>query len=573
MTPSLTLRAALVLSAAALFAPCSSIAQPAEPAIRSLAVQAARSSTPPSGPYDERGWLDRFYGPRKYARAWNAQTAAAALWVLRRAPLQGLDPDDYDLDPLQQQLRDGQADTARFDVALTSAMLRYLADLRVGRVRSEYHTRLPDARLKAYDPVERLRSGLAGGRLQTAVQAAEPQLRLYAQAKAALAHYRELAKAPYPPLAKPPAKVKPGGVYPDAAALFERLVLLGDLPADAAPPPDGVYSESVEEGVRRFQARHGIDEDGVLGRGTIDALNVSPAWRAHQLELTLERLRWLPDVGKGPLIVVDLPAYRLWALQNGGNGPGKDDAPLEMRVVVGTALKTETPLFVGQMRYLEFNPYWNVPRSILEKELLPKIARNPNYLAQNDMETVPPGASMADLRAGRARVRQRPGPKNALGAVKFAMPNPMDIYLHSTPARESFERSRRDLSHGCIRVEHPAALAQFVLDKERQWNADSIQDALQPGPMRHVDLARPIPVVIFYATAIADGDGSPRFAADIYARDAKLTQELALRHGRLGAAAGHMAADAPDAAAVTPPAEPAAAPARPGMHGRGKAAR
>lgn len=528
---------ALALCAAVALVPGPTLAQTA-PApssradIRALAIQASHARVAPSGPYDERGWLERFYAPRKYAPAWNASTAAAALWVLRQATVQGLDPADYDADALQRQLRAGAAGTARFDVALTSAMLHYLADLRVGRVRSEYHTKLPDARLKQYDPVERLRTGLAAGKLRAAVQAAEPPLRHYGQAKAALAHYRELAGQPYPALPAPSAKVVPGGAYPAAKKLFERLVLLGDLPADAAAPADGVYDERMEEGLRHFQARHGIDDDGVLGRGTVDALNVPPARRAKQLELTLERLRWLPDVGPGPLIMVDLPAYRLWALENSG-----DEAPLEMRVVVGSAVKTETPLFVGQMRYLEFNPYWNVPRSILEKEILPRIARKPGYLAQNEMETVPPNASTADLKAGRARVRQRPGAKNALGAIKFAMPNPMDIYLHSTPARGAFERTRRDLSHGCIRVEHPAALAQFVLGRQRQWNADAIQDALQPGPTRHVDLARAIPVVIFYATAIVDSDGSPRFVADIYGRDASLQQELAARRGRLAAAA------------------------------------
>jgi murein L,D-transpeptidase YcbB/YkuD len=302
----------------------------------------------------------------------------------------------------------------------------------------------------------------------------------------------------------------------------------------------------MEEGVQHFQARHGLVDDGVLGRGTIDALNVPLAKRVRQLELTLERLRWLPDFGPGPLIIVDLPAYRLWALPSGANEAGNDeagslDAPLEMRVVVGTAVKTETPLFVGQMRYLEFNPYWNVPRSILEKEILPKLERNPAYLTQNEMETVPSGASAADLKAGRARVRQRPGAKNSLGPIKFAMPNPMDIYLHSTPVREAFERSRRDLSHGCIRVEHPAALAQFVLGQQSKWNADTIQGALQPGPTRHVDLAHPIPVVIFYATAMANTKGGPHFAADIYGRDAKLEQVLAARRSQVVAAAGRPA--------------------------------
>ena len=530
--------AALALCAALALAPSSTLAQPVPAAIHALAVQAAQSPAMAAGPYDERGWLDRFYAPRKYAPAWNPSTAAAALWVLRRAALQGLDPLDYGADALQRQLRSGEADPARFDVALTSAMLHYLADLRVGRVRSEYHTRLPDARLRQYDPVERLRAGLAAGRLQAAVQAAEPPLKLYARGKAALASYRELSRQSWPALPKPRAKVAPGGAYPAAQALFERLVLLGDLPADAPPPAEGIYSEQMAEGVEHFQARHGLDEDGVLGRGTVDALNVSPGRRVRQLELTLERLRWLPDFGPGPLIVVNLPAYRLWAFQNGKGDAGSAEAPLEMRVVVGTAVKTETPLFVGQMRYLEFNPYWNVPRSILEKEILPKLERNRAWLAQNEMETVPPGASVAELQAGRARVRQRPGPKNSLGAIKFAMPNPMDIYLHSTPARELFERRRRDLSHGCIRVEHPAALAQYVLGGQRQWNADTIQAALQPGPTRHVDLARAIPVVIFYATAMVDSQGSPRFAPDIYGRDAKLEQELAARRGRMAGAAG-----------------------------------
>lgn len=525
MKLSQKISAALAFCAVAALAPPSVSAQSVPAAIHTLAAQAAQSSAAPAGPYDERAWLDRFYAPRKYAPAWNASTAAAALWVLGRAPLQGLDPRDYGTEALQRQLRAGDVGSARFDAALTAAMLRYLADLRVGRVRSEYHSRLPAERLKGYDPVERLRAGIAAGKLQAAVQAAEPQLPQYAQVKAALAHYRELAKGPYPVLPRPPAKVTPGGAYLAAQALYERLVLLGDLPADAAAPADGAYGESLEEGVRRFQARHGLEDDGVLGRGTIDALNVPPAQRARQLELTLERLRWLPDLGRGPLIVVDLPAYRLWALQSGSA------EALEMRVVIGSAVKTETPLFIGQMRYLEFNPYWNVPRSILDKEILPKLEKNPAWLKQHEMETVPLGASVADLKAGRARVRQRPGPKNSLGAIKFAMPNPMDIYLHSTPARELFERSRRDLSHGCIRVEHPAALAQYVLAGQRQWNADTIQEALQPGPTRHVDLARAIPVVIFYATASVDSEGNARFANDIYGRDAKLERELAARHG------------------------------------------
>jgi murein L,D-transpeptidase YcbB/YkuD len=248
MKSSLKIGAALVLCAAALV-PRFTFAQSIPAAIHAQAA-------PLSGPYDERGWLDRFYAPRKYAPAWNPSTAAAALWVLRQARLQGLDPADYGSDALQQQLLAGKTDPARFDVALTAAMLHYLADMRVGRVRSEYHSRLPDPRLRQYDPVERLRAGLAAGRLQAAVQAAEPQIVQYAQVKAALAQYRALAAKPWPALPLPEGKLKPGDAYPEAKALFERLVLLGDLPADTPPPTEGQYGEAMQDGVRRFQARH-----------------------------------------------------------------------------------------------------------------------------------------------------------------------------------------------------------------------------------------------------------------------------------------------------------------------------
>jgi murein L,D-transpeptidase YcbB/YkuD len=532
MKPSITLAAAFALGATLAILPPQASAQP-DPAaaIRILATGAAQAPRP-TGPYDERGWLDRFYAPRRYAPAWNPSQAAAALYVLRRSTDEGLDPRDYGADDLQRRAAAPQADRAAFDVALTRAMLHYLADLRVGRVRSEYHTSLPDPRLQAYDPVLRLRDGLAKGRLQAAVRAAEPPVPLYARTKAMLAHYRELATLPYPPLPQPPGgKLAPGGRYGGALALYRRLVLLGDLPPDAAPPPAKLYSAALADGVARFQARHGLGEDGVLGRATLAALNVAPARRVRQLELTLERLRWLPDFAPGPLVAVDLPAYRLWAFH-----VGQDEAPLEMRVVVGTAVKTQTPLFVGQMRYLEFNPYWNVPRSIVLKEVLPKLANDPGYLGQHDMETVPAGASPADLRAGRARLRQRPGPKNALGAIKFGMPNPMDIYLHSTPTPELFRRTRRDLSHGCIRVEQPAALAQFVLGDQPQWNADRIGKALRPGPTRWIDLRQPIPVVIFYATASVDRDGTAHFAADIYGRDPLLEDELSAHASQIVAA-------------------------------------
>jgi L,D-transpeptidase YcbB len=495
------------------------------PVVRAPTVQPALAAQPLPG----REGLERFYTPRAYAPAWTRERAKAALALLRDAASEGLDPAEYGVEGLDAGLAGG--DAPDLDVALTAAMLHYLSDLRLGRAPSDYHGGSPDPR--RFDPVERLRSALASGDLAGAVHWAEPAFPLYARVRQALARYRALDGQPFEPLAAPASrKLKPGMPYRDAQALHERLARLGDLPDDAAPS-SAVYDTALADGVRHFQARHGLEPDGVLGRETLAALNLPIARHVRQLELTLERLRWLPDFAPGPVIAVNVPSYRLWAF-TAGAGPGAD--VLEMPVIVGAAVKTPTPLFIGQMRYLEFNPYWNVPRSITLAEVIPKLERDPAYLAREQMELVPlaggaptgavNAATIGALREGRYRVRQRPGPKNALGAIKFAMPNPMDIYLHSTPARELFRRSRRDLSHGCIRVEDPVALAQFVLRDPAQWNAASIEAAMAPGPTRRVSLPAPIPVVLFYATAIVDREGRVLFPRDVYKRDPLLEHAL-----------------------------------------------
>lgn len=383
--------------------------------------------------------------------------------------------------------------------------------------------------------MERLRQAVATGRLAETVGAAEPALPLYARVKAALARYRSLAaQAPsWPALGSP--GVVPGEV--DETALRERLRLLGDLDAAAGAGPDSADRPpglGLAAAIRRFQARHGLAEDGIPGRATLAALAVPPAQRAAQLALTMERLRWLP-VLHGRVVAVNVPTFRLWAFDLGQEG----GAPLEMRVIVGKAAGTPTPAFLGQMHAVEFNPYWNVPRSIAIAEPLPKLARNSAYLKQNDMELVMGDGrvvrtanadALAGLRAGTVRLRQRPGPKNALGEIKFAMPNPMNIYLHSTPSRELFQRGRRHLSHGCIRVEDAAALAGFVLADPARWGEAQVAAAMRPGATRSVSLPAPVAVVLFYATAVTDRQGRTLFADDIYGRDRRLA--AALRAGR-----------------------------------------
>lgn len=462
--------------------------------------------------------------------------ARLALALLGNAGAHGIDPRRYNVADLASRLGHLQDEhaAAAFDHDLGAAVLQYLADLHDGRIASAYRPAADAA--GGYDPVAQLRKAIGGGRLDDAVNAALPAIPLYQRAMAALAQYRALAQAApqWPVLpAAPHGAVRAGEHYQGAALLRERLRVLGDMASGDEGNKDDVYTVELAEAVRRFQARHGLAEDGILGAGTLAALSVPPGYRAAQLALTLERLRWLPAFPPhGRIIAVNIPTYRLWAFDASDNVAVP---ALEMRVIVGAGGRTPTPLFIGDMRYLEFDPYWNVPPSIVRQEIVPKLARNAAYLQQNDMELVgsdgsvlhiAASESLARLRSGSARVRQRPGPRNVLGDVKFAMPNPMNIYLHSTSASELFGRTRRDLSHGCIRVERPAELAQFVLADPLHWDGASVAAAMRAGRNRFVKLPASLPVVLFYATALVDRQGRVLFADDIYGLDQPLMTAL-----------------------------------------------
>jgi murein L,D-transpeptidase YcbB/YkuD len=253
-----------------------------------------------------------------------------------------------------------------------------------------------------------------------------------------------------------------------------------------------------------------------------------------QIELALERMRWLPESGAGRAMAINVPSFQLWAFADARD---TGTATLSMPVIVGRAVRHETPVFIGEMRAVEFSPYWNVPRNILRNETLPRLAQDPGYLQREDMELVSTrgdgrvltridAAGLEALRAGELRVRQRPGPKNALGGVKFVLPNTMEVYLHATPARELFERTRRDFSHGCIRVRDPAALAAFVLQGKPEWTAEAIEAAMASGRNRTVPLDAAIPVVVFYTTAIVDSAGRAIFLPDVYGHDRRLLEAL-----------------------------------------------
>jgi len=262
-----------------------------------------------------------------------------------------------------------------------------------------------------------------------------------------------------------------------------------------------------------FQERHGLPADGILGPATFRALNVPLARRVKQIELTLERWRWLPRRFDRPPLIVNVPRFEVVALDRDNR------VALRMKVIVGKAYGHKTPIFAAQMNAVIFHPWWDVPPSIARKELQPKADKDPTYFARNHYVTVAaPG--------GGLRIRQRPGPDNALGFLKFVFPNQYNVYMHGTPATELFSQTRRDFSHGCIRVEYPELLAQWALEDTPGWPPEQIRAAIEDSKTLQVMLTRPIPVLIVYGTAIAGEDGVVRFFDDIYGYDAQLIRTL-----------------------------------------------
>ncbi len=482
-------------------------------------------------------WFD---GPRPGAQA------QAAVSVLFDAPSHGLDAEDYDATALQHALAQAMQGpplaapaAARLDEGLTAAMLRLLQDLHGGRVApalSSYRVGAAAAPDR-FDAAAALQAALALQDVALAVREAAPRLAQYERLREALARYRALAghsawQRALPPL---PRALEPGAAWPALPWLAARLAALGDLPADEfqRSADATTYDGALVAAVGAFQQRHGLDDDGVIGRATWTALQVPPAARVRQLELALERLRSTPLLQGPRMIVVNIPEFVLRAYDVQGD---RITVRAQMKVIVGQALDTRTPLIGEDLRRIEFKPHWNVPASIARKELVPHLKREPALWAREGFEFVGAGGVDAALTEdklqavldGRLRIRQRPGPRNALGDIKFVFPNRESIYLHHTPSVGLFERARHDFSHGCIRVEQPLALAAFALQDNAGWSEERIEAAMtQPEPST-VQLESPVPVLIAYGTALVK-DGRVHCFEDLYGHDRALDAALRQR--------------------------------------------
>jgi len=482
-----------------------------------------------------------FSGGKPTPLAWQAVD------ILKDADQDGLQPQDYSAQALADSLRQIQQNGAdaltlqQTDARLTAAMERFLQDLATGRVDPrKIHQNFDAAYLRVFDARMALLAALQSRDLQGAVDIARPNFPLYPILKKWLAHYRTLENDPAWSVALPePAgkKLEPGQSYPGMNVLRTRLVRLGDAETALEFSTAGdTYDPDTVKAVKAFQLRHGLTDDGIIGQQTLQALNVKPAARVRQIELSMERIRWTPLQHGKKILVVNIPGYTLYGYET--QPDHSIDLQVEMKVVIGRALNHRTPLMDEMMEYVEFSPYWNVTPSIARKETIPAIRRDPGYFSRQQLEFVDAAGNVhrevteANLEAvmkGQMRIRQRPGPHNSLGGVKFAFPNNQNIYMHHTPATELFSRSRRDFSHGCIRVEDPVGLASFVLGNNSGWTPERIKQAMGAGKSSFVRLSEPIPVVIAYSTVMAKTDGNISFYPDVYGHDRLLEQALSRR--------------------------------------------
>lgn len=496
----------------------------------------------------------QFYQKRDDAPAWiegrkPTRQMDELISAVQAADGEGLDPELYNVSTLTARRQEAgrgflttkgfdASDAAHLDVWLTYLYLSYASDLTSGLANLSHADPNWKIRDKQADVVALLRTSLDQHRVGQSLRDLVPRHAQYAALRDALTKYREIAQRGGWDALPAALKLKPGQSNAAVPALAKRLAITGDY-TGTVDERNQTYGIDLQEAVKRFQRRHGLEPDGAVGRAVVAALNVPVDDRISQIALNLERWRWLPrDLGER-YVLVNIPEYRLEVWDAGR-------VPLSMRVVVGKK-DTPTPIFADDMTYIVFAPYWNVPPDIVQKETLPSVMRDPAFLQRTNMEVVDKHGKVVDPSdvdlddPGAYRFRQRPGSSNSLGLVKFMFPNSYNVYLHDTPADSLFARATRSFSHGCVRLEEPVKLAEYVLADQPDWTSDRIEAAMHAPEEHAVKLRKALPVYLGYWTARVAADGILQFRDDLYGIDARQTAMLGQALEKLRARAAQAA--------------------------------
>ncbi len=523
--------------------------------------------------------LPQLYKERDYAALWidgdgPTPQAYEMIEIIRNSSNEALDPDYYNLSEIEDTLNridqdrnSGHSyeaqDLAELDLLLSNSFLTYAHDLHYGRVRAEQINLELSTAERPVNLSNLLITAIETNQVQGTLDSLLPKYPMYTKLRISLKEYREIAAnggwqpVPYGD------KFKKGARGQRVLALRKRLTVTGEL--DSSVAQSDLFDETLDQAVRKYQQRNGLYVDGVVGKSTIEALNVPVEERVSQIELTMERWRLLPQYLGSRYILVNIANYHLYGVENNNDS-------INMRIVVGKP-RWNTPMFSEEMTHIVINPYWNIPPSIFKDDIAPRIKEDPEYMAKRNIDALGlkapqkivveetevveveenvESAEVTDgnnaekeqlseveiqnkkaqeeyaskVLSGKYSLRQNPGPGNPLGRIKFLFPNRHSVYLHDTPNRGFFRRAQRNFSHGCIRVEKPVELAEFVLYSDPSWTQSTIQSNINKGKIKTVHLEQTIPVYVLYFTAWVDNDGYVNFHKDVYGLDQTLYNAL-----------------------------------------------
>ena len=492
--------------------------------------------------------LPVFYEKRVYRPAWtdtqaNFHKAVSLLKIIREVDREGLRPKDYHLEKIEAILSALQGLQKRqkplnpdqlvdIDLLLTDAFLILGSHLYSGKINPQTVDPQWHVNRRKRDMAQLLETALASNEIENALYSLLPGHKGYARLRQALVHYRQIVdRGGWPALSKGP-KLQKGDRSDRIPALRQRLAADGFIENQSMK--DGtLFDDALQQALREFQQLNGLETDGILGTQTQQALNISAEQRVRQVIVNMERWRWLPQDWGHRYVLVNIASFNLDVIEN-------EQLVMDMRVIAGRPYR-RTPVFSGRMTYLVMNPSWEVPNKIAIKDLLPKIKKDPQFLSQQKIKVFKGWGSNAgeinpdavDWKAVtesnfKYRFRQAPGPLNALGRIKFMFPNQFDVYLHDTPAKNLFGKSRRDFSSGCIRMEKPVEFAEYLLRNHPAWPPEKIRSSLNDSqPIEQtVQVPEPINIHILYWTVWLGHDSLFHFSPDIYGRDSALDAAL-----------------------------------------------